>query len=811
MKKFKRIMALVIALAMVLSMGAMTAFATAAGAENSAPTSTGNVTGKITIENPQIPDGAAQTYKIYKLFDVTYEDGSASATATTDLYAYSITNNPAIGSALDWFDAITGAGMTTSDEGKTWVGNSGTGYAGLTFTRTAGDANTYAVTVDKTVFSAPAFAKALNAIGTKPEPVASANSPESGTLVFEGLDLGYWFVTTTTGSLCNLTTIHPDEIIYDKNEVPNVDKSIVEGDDEVKNNNAAIGDVIEFKMDTKVPSMVGFDNYHFIVKDTFSKGLSLVDVADAQSKTESQYYAAGNTDKYYGKNTITVKMDAGDPAATHPEKTLKRVYLGNNGEYYMDSKCTQPITQHTEYDANGKRNRRELTQDAENAGFELDDDLNLKYAYYVKVIEANADVSNTLQNRDDATSSTRPDTYSKGETRMEIVFVDMIQYLDQTNGVNNANDHTVTEEGTLGSADTTLGYTGKGIHITYFAEVDEDAIVNDENGNPNTAKITYSNDPTNTGDGTNTPDEPGPNTPTGDSPESKTNSFVTGIKLTKIDGGDTTKKLAGAQFELKNTTAADNLLNMVIQNGVRYEKKPYTLKKVNSNEDGVSQDATSAIVYAKEELADEADYYLLNDGTYTAKTPADAGNNDLYASTTDKYAKVKYTWVVNTAYNDDGTALTTANKHISTSGTDGVISFAGLKAGTYTLTELIAPDGYNKMTEDITIEIKAKYVDTNNNDAEINADDDEKFAGKCVWTAILNGGGFTDKEITLSDNDDTAHSADVLKLLAFEVENNQGTILPSTGGIGTTIFYVLGAILVIGAGVVLITRRRMEA
>ncbi|MEE1110286.1 MAG: LPXTG cell wall anchor domain-containing protein, partial [Lachnospiraceae bacterium] len=40
--------------------------------------------------------------------------------------------------------------------------------------------------------------------------------------------------------------------------------------------------------------------------------------------------------------------------------------------------------------------------------------------------------------------------------------------------------------------------------------------------------------------------------------------------------------------------------------------------------------------------------------------------------------------------------------------------------------------------------------------------------------------------------------------------NQKGTELPSTGGIGTTIFYVIGAILVLGAGILLVTRRRMS-
>jgi len=47
-------------------------------------------------------------------------------------------------------------------------------------------------------------------------------------------------------------------------------------------------------------------------------------------------------------------------------------------------------------------------------------------------------------------------------------------------------------------------------------------------------------------------------------------------------------------------------------------------------------------------------------------------------------------------------------------------------------------------------------------------------------------------------------------LYELTVENNAGAELPSTGGIGTTIFYVLGGLLVVCAGVLLITKRQMN-
>ena len=91
-----------------------------------------------------------------------------------------------------------------------------------------------------------------------------------------------------------------------------------------------------------------------------------------------------------------------------------------------------------------------------------------------------------------------------------------------------------------------------------------------------------------------------------------------------------------------------------------------------------------------------------------------------------------------------------------------VTAFTGLGNGTYTLVESTVPSGYNKAA---------------------------------------------DSTFTIAGNDYTTANLEQ----ATTVVNNSGSVLPSTGGMGTTIFYIIGAILVIGAGVVLVTRRRMNA
>ncbi len=118
-----------------------------------------------------------------------------------------------------------------------------------------------------------------------------------------------------------------------------------------------------------------------------------------------------------------------------------------------------------------------------------------------------------------------------------------------------------------------------------------------------------------------------------------------------------------------------------------------------------------------------------------------------------------------------------ANATTLISDAEGKIAVEGLDADTYYLEETKAPDGYNKLAGPVKVEISHAVTD--------------------------EGAHMTH---TLKQGEPNAE-----KVGQVEIENKSGTELPSTGGIGTTIFYVLGSILVIGAVVLLIVKKRMSA
>lgn len=107
---------------------------------------------------------------------------------------------------------------------------------------------------------------------------------------------------------------------------------------------------------------------------------------------------------------------------------------------------------------------------------------------------------------------------------------------------------------------------------------------------------------------------------------------------------------------------------------------------------------------------------------------------------------------------------------------DGTFKIVGLDAGTYTLKETTTPAGYNTC-DPITIVITATHAE----------DASETTANTTI--SMTQDGTETSENV---------------------IENNKGTVLPETGGMGTTIFYALGSVLVLGAVIVMVTRKRMS-
>ncbi len=121
-------------------------------------------------------------------------------------------------------------------------------------------------------------------------------------------------------------------------------------------------------------------------------------------------------------------------------------------------------------------------------------------------------------------------------------------------------------------------------------------------------------------------------------------------------------------------------------------------------------------------------------------------------------------------------------------------AFSGLATGYYKLVETTTPSGYNT-ADDLYFTLEAVTVEDSTDSSGVRVD---SITVKDAAGNVISGTGAT---FTVSVTG---------KSLNTTVVNNAGSSLPSTGGIGTTLFYIIGGILVVGAAVVLVTRRRMR-
>ena len=218
MKTMRKLFRVLLALAMTLAL-AVPAFAA-------------ETTGSITITNPQ----GDHTYTAYKIFDVTYSG---------DNYSYTISDTDTAFNTVKAYADVAANGLNLT---------------------AVADTGKYNVSISAG-FSAASFAQYLK---TKADSLGTGTAfiEDGNTMKASGLALGYYFVSSTSGTVCELATAK-DIQIRDKNEVPEIKKDVDDNDRTVE-----IGQKLTYTITGKVPSTKGYDEFTYQVTDTMTEGLT---------------------------------------------------------------------------------------------------------------------------------------------------------------------------------------------------------------------------------------------------------------------------------------------------------------------------------------------------------------------------------------------------------------------------------------------------------------------------------------------------------------------------------------------------------
>ena len=281
----------------------------------------------------------------------------------------------------------------------------------------------------------------------------------------------------------------------------------------------------------------------------------------------------------------------------------------------------------------------------------------------------------------------------------------------------------------------TQDYKNQYVSVTYSATVNENANIGSTPNN-NKAYLEYSNNP-------NQSQGKQEKTSTTTTPPQTVSTYVAGIEISKVSPKG--NLLPGAQFMItaKDGTGTDAIKELNVTG--------YSFKEAGD--------------------AGEGNYYYKEGESYVTAVPKDT-------------AAQKYV-------TQDGTNLKKGDKIVGMTGDDvgqttqGVLHFDGLKAGTYTITEVLAPTGYRKIDQAITLKVEWLYnKDTKEHYWEYSV---ESANGDAVLGKVTNG------------------------ILPLKIVNQHGLTLPFTGGEGANLLAGLGlALMAAAVAAILYIKRRQN-
>ena len=280
----------------------------------------------------------------------------------------------------------------------------------------------------------------------------------------------------------------------------------------------------------------------------------------------------------------------------------------------------------------------------------------------------------------------------------------------------------------------TQDYKNQYVSVTYSATVNENANIGSTPNN-NKAYLEYSNNP-------NQSQGQQEETSTTTTPPQTVSTYVAGIEISKVSPKG--NLLPGAQFMI---TAKDS-----------------------TDKDAIKELNVTGYSFKEAGDAGEGNYYYKEGESYVTAVPEDA-------------AAQKYV-------TQDGTNLKKGDKIVGMTGdgvgqtVQGVLRFDGLKAGTYTITEVLAPTGYRKIDQDITLKVEWLYNETSKEHYWQYSV--ESAEGDAVAGEVTDG------------------------ILPLKIVNQHGLTLPFTGGEGANLLAGLGLALMAAAVVAILYIKRRQ-